>query len=114
MIQETIPKLDNRLELHREHFDIVRVIKRKKSSFLSEMCAEIGISEYNLRTTLYALKEQGIVQNIEPDFWNPQWQLKSRVPEMSRKNQGGYPAFCQKRWFILTEKGNSIADKVEV
>lgn len=115
MKQEDIKEYGSLEEkLDGEHFSMLRVIKRKLVTFPAEMSSETGLSEYNIKAHVYLLKEKNLVEPVIPNFHFPQWELLTRVAEMSNRGQGGFPAFCQKRWFKLTEEGRRIAEKVEV
>lgn len=104
--------LDPGLKLEGHHWDLLRLIFRKRASFLSEMASELGYSEYNLKTYLFELRKEELIEHIKPDFNTPQPELAVRVPEMSNIGQGGYAKFCQKRWFRLTPQGLSRTKKV--
>jgi hypothetical protein len=113
--EQGLQQYDNiETKLESDDYSILRIIRRHHASFPSEIVSETGMSEYNLKQHLYVLREKELVEHIFPDFHNPQQELLIRVPDMSNRGQGGFPAFCQKRWFKLTEKGHKIACKVEM
>ena len=82
-------------------------LSRVPASFVSEICWEIGMGEVHVKTTLSALHNEGLVEEIHVDQYIPDPRLMHRVPDQSAKGQGGFANFSKKRWISITSEGRA-------
>lgn len=106
MIEDAIvPLTDVQEKAHTEK--VLRYLTLTPASYPAEMTWDTGIGDFTLKTILYRLEQDGIIERIPVDLDRPDPRLLTRVPDQSAKGQGGYENFSKKRWYGITLKGRA-------
>jgi hypothetical protein len=105
--QRLIPNIDLDTKVLKEK--VLKYLNNISASFISEMCWEIVVSDYELKGVLAELLAEGLIERV-PVLPHGEPRLIARVYDQSMKNQAGYENFSKKRWFAITKKGKAVLE----
>jgi hypothetical protein len=83
---------------------VMGLIILKGSCFPSEIARDLTLEIEQVNAIITGLVRDEMLKKIIPDEIYPQPLIKCRIREMWSIGVKGYEAFCQRSWFILTEK----------